>query len=114
MNLLRQGAELLEQVRDSFSTETVTYQRGALTESVQATPGKTEFEYDDGNGVNVAAQVIDFLITKTYLVDKFTKPQAGDRIVFGTKTYEVVPVAGEYFRDSDSYDLTWRIHTKEI
>ncbi len=112
-DLLRQGAQWLEQQRNAYCSSPVTYRRGTTEIAVNATYGQTEYEIDNESGIRVGAQVTDFLI----LAEDFPldEPQAGDQIVTETAIYEVMALGGEkHWRWSDPYRVTMRIHTREI
>lgn len=112
-DLLRQGSQWLEQMRTSHCSIPVTYRREGWAEAeVQATFGRTEYEVEDGYGLRVAAQVMDFLILAD---DLGFEPEPADRIVADGVVYEVMALAGQgHWRWSDPYRTTMRIHTKEI
>lgn len=111
-DLLRQGAQWLEQMRKTHCSSTVEYHHGAQTLSVSATFGKTGIEVTDESGITVDAHVWDFLIQAD---DLGFEPTPGDTVVADGRQYEVLPIAGERcWRWSDPYRVTYRIHTKDI
>ncbi len=117
-DLLRQGAEWLEQQRAQYMASPVEYRRGVQVIPVQATFGKTRFEVEDSSGATVESQVWDFLILAA---DLALEPEPGDEIVApstgsGQATvYEVMNLSGEgCWRWSDPYRTTLRIHTREM
>jgi len=120
-DLLRQGAQWLEQQRAAHCSSPVTYRRpstdsGQATEAViDATFGRTEYEVEDEHGLRVGAEVIDFLVSAEAFSLMFDEPEAGDQIVADGVVYEVMDLAGQgHWRWSDPYRTTMRIHTKEI
>lgn len=97
--------------------DSVTYQRGADSVSITAAIGATEFERDDGDGVQVAFKSTDFIITASEIIlgGFATQPRRGDKIVSGTRTYEVLSINGEpHFSWMDAAGTLMRIHTKLI
>jgi hypothetical protein len=99
----------------------VTYERGADSVVLQATPGKTEFEQTDAQGFRMVSEVRDWLIPATDLVlaGIVTLPERGDRIreTDGdtVHVYEVVPVGGAPpYRFTDPYRTLLRVHVREI
>ena len=112
-DLLRQGAEWLEQQRAAHAASPVTYRRDQDSYAVDATFGRTQYEVEDEYGLRVAAHVTDFLISAD--VFPFAEPEAGDQIVADGVVYEVMDLAGQgHWRWSDPYRKTMRIHTKEV
>jgi hypothetical protein len=114
-DLLRDGLNWLEQQRTAHCSSQVTYRREATELVVNATFGRTEYEVEDEYGIRVAAQVTDFLILAEELSPTFGEPKAGDRIVADGRLYEVMALSGQgFWRWSDPYRTTYRIHTKDV
>jgi hypothetical protein len=114
-DLLRQGSEWLESMRERHCSSQVTYRREAVELVVNATFGRTEYEVEDDYGLRVGAQVTDFLILADDLSPTFDEPEAGDQIVADGRLYEVMPLSGQgHWRWSDPYRTTMRIHTKDM
>jgi len=112
-DLLRQGAQWLEQMRTAHCSSPVEYRRPPEFWTVQATFGKTGFEVADESGLTIKAQVWDFLILADALPG--IEPEPGDVIAVNRRKYEVVNLGGEgCWRWSDPYRQTYRIHTKDI
>ncbi len=118
-DLLRQGSQWLEQQRTAHCSSPVTYRRDQDSHEVVATFGRTEYEVEDGYGLRVGAQVIDFLISAEAF--PFEEPEVGDQVVAPSTgsgqvtVYEVMNLAGQgHWRWSDPYRTTMRIHTKQI
>jgi hypothetical protein len=112
-DLLRQGSQWLGGMLKQYASRPVTYRRGETDLAVDATVGRTQYEVEDGYGLRVAAEVMDFLI----LAEDFTlgEPQAGDQIVVDSTVYEVMALGTTgHWRWSDPHHTTLRIHTKEI
>jgi hypothetical protein len=111
MDLLRNGAEWLEQQRTKHLTTTVTYVRGEHEIEVAVTIGRTKYETDDGHVVRVEYTDHDFLMLASDLVieGQVVEPDRGDLIREGNREYEVLD-----WRYSDPYRITLRISTKEV
>ena len=111
-DLLRQGAEWLEEQRTQHMASPVEYRRGVQVIPVQATFGKTAVEITDTNGATIQSPVWDFLILAA---DLALEPEPGDEIVADGQVYEVMNLAGQgCWRWSDPYRTTLRIHTREM
>ncbi|QDU71044.1 hypothetical protein [Mucisphaera calidilacus] len=110
-DLLRQGAQWLEQQRTTCCSSPVAYRRPPDSVTVNATYGKTDVEMADESGLTVRSHVTDFLILASELG---FGPKQGDQIVADGRVYEVIYLAGEGpWRWSDPYRTTFRIHTKD-
>jgi len=114
-DLLRQGSEWLESMREKHCSSPVTYRRDQESCEVDATFGRTEYEVEDDYGLRVGAQVTDFLVLAEAFSPTFGEPEPGDRIIADGVVYEVMNLAGQgHWRWSDPYRTTMRIHTKEV
>jgi len=112
VDLLRKGAEWLEQQRVAHCSSPVEYLRGEEAYPAQATKGKTDYEVADDYGATIAAHVVDFLIMADELG---LKPEPGDVILSDGQQHEVMDLGAEgCWRWSDPNLITMRIHTKEI
>ncbi len=118
-DLLANAAIWLAQQRTKHLTQQILYRRDALTVTVPATIGKTEFEVDDEFGVVQRIESRDFLILASELIldGIATIPERGDVIEkqAGDQTlqYEVTAPGKEpCWRYSDLHRQTLRIHTK--
>ena len=111
-DLLRQGSQWLESMRETHCSSPVEYRRPPDAVTVSATYGKTDVELADESGLTVRSHVWDFLI----LADALGwEPEPGDVIVADGRRYEVMNLGGEgCWRWSDPYRQTYRIHTKDI
>jgi len=121
MDLLQQGSDWLQQMRNTHASQPVTYSRGAEEVTLNATIGKTTYEVDDEYGVRVQAEVIDFLIMADDMVLGGEKllPEPGDKISVtrgvDIVVFEVMSLAGQgHYRFSDSYGQTLRVHTRQV
>ena len=111
-DLLRQGNQWLESMRETHCSSPVEYRRPPDAVTVNATYGKTDFEVADESGLTIGSHVWDFLILADALG---IEPEAGDVIATDGRRYEVMNLGGEgCWRWSDPYRQTYRIHTKDI
>ena len=114
-DLLKQGAEWLEEKRAALLSSPVTYRRGDQEAMFAATFGRTDYEVEDDTGVRVTGHVADFLVAAEDFVPVFGTPEPGDRIAAEGAIFEVMSLAGQvHWRWSDPYRSTLRIHTREI
>lgn len=98
--------------------DTVTYRRGGSSVQVVATVGKTTRDVDESDGLVTRYESRDFLVTAAELVLGGVRvmPLPGDQVVEGDGTVcELMDFPGEgYWRWSDPYRVTLRIHTKRV
>ena len=114
-DLLRQGSQWLAGMLTQHAASPVTYRRDQVSLELQATFGRTEYEVEDGHGLRVGAEVMDFLIAAADFTQTFTEPEAGDEIVADGVVFEVMSLAGQgHWRWSGPHRTAMRIHTKEI
>ncbi len=117
-DMLRRGAEHLAARRRQHMTSTVTYARAAASVQLPATPGRTEYTQQDGDGFNSAIEVRDWLLTRADLVldGQPAEPQLGDVITTGAgERYQVTaPPDNSDAALAGPYGLTWRVHTRRI
>lgn len=120
-DMLNEGMAWLERQRQAHLTTTVSYHRGAQAVGLFATVGKTVFALDAGHGFRERVESRDYLVAAEDLVlgGAVTLPRRGDRIqeVVGGTTfvYEVMAPGQEpFYRFSDPYHRTLRIHTKLV
>jgi len=111
-DILRKGAEWLEQQRKSFCSSPVLYEHNGQSATVNATWGKTDYEIVGESGMTVGSHVIDFLITAA---DLDFEPEPGDEIEADGVRYEVMPLGDDVrgWRWSDPFRKTYRIHTRQ-
>ena len=113
IDLLGAGSRWLTQQMARFVSTPVLYRRGSVEATVAATVGRTAYEVDDDYGLRVGAHVTDFLIATQAF--PFDRPRAGDQIVLGSTTYEVMALAGQgVWRWSDPDGTLLRIHAREV
>jgi len=117
-DLLRQGSQWLESMRDTHLSSPVTYKRDVVSYPVNATFGRTSYEVADDYGATIQTHVVDFLILGKALP---FEPEPADVIVAPStgsgqaRRYEVMNLGGEgFWRWSDPYRTTMRIHTKDV
>ncbi|HBE68505.1 MAG TPA: hypothetical protein DDW52_10195 [Planctomycetaceae bacterium] len=116
MSLLQNAEAYLREVRRQHLAQLVTYQRGADSVDLLATQGSTDTENDSG-AVVVQSRSIDWILEAADLLLNETEvlPEKGDRIVVGSRIYEVVDLGGEpCFRWHGRDSLSLRVHTKEV
>lgn len=120
MGLLRRGSRWLHETLDADDAESVSITRGAATTSgVAARVGSTPLEVDDGDGMTITVESIDwFVAAAAYRIGgAVTLPAHGDLIrrTLGSTVYvyEVLPIGSEpCFRFSDRERSRLRIHSK--
>ena len=89
-DILKTGAAWLGQQLKASASETVTYTRGAVSVSVQATLGQSLLKLDDNFDGRIQRTDADFVIIAQDLTDAFAarsstfgEPKRGDRITVG-------------------------------
>ena len=115
-DMIQDAVEWLNGQRVAHLSRTVTYQRGVNTVSVSATLGSTTRELIDDLGADIDITIADFIIEAATLIlaSVLITPQRGDLIILGSKTFEVMNLAGaECYRPSDADGVMLRIHVKE-
>jgi len=117
--MLAQGQVWLAAKQKAHASRPVVYRRGGASVTIDATIGKTTFEYTDGYGATIIDQSRDYIVATAELVlgDERTLPLAGDVIEetdAGQRfTYEVTAFGPEPpWRYSDVGRVRLRIHTK--
>lgn len=115
MNMMRAAENWLNNQRNNFFGETVTYihygEQTPVETQIVATRGRTIFRAEDSYGMVIRVHSVDFLVSGDALTEY---PQKGDEIRCGNKKYEVLAPNNEpVWRWSDSGEKTMRIHTKE-
>lgn len=116
-NLLKTGFEYLASKLKSNASDSVTYVRGASRVTIQATFGKTPYQFQSENGFQVGGEVTDFVFSAGDLIlnGNLTTPDIGDKIVTGRATYEAQMVGNEgCWKYSDPFGTMIRFHTKEV
>jgi hypothetical protein len=114
-DLLKQGMDFLDAQRKLYMTEDVRYKRGESHVDLKATVGKTDFEVGEEGSFKVGSHVVDFLVTASDLIINGSAvfPELGDEIIYNDKTFTVLHLPSEgFWRWSDPYGNTMRIHTK--
>jgi len=115
-DLLQSGSEWLASKLKATASQLVTYQRGRDTVSVSATLGTSEEEVFDSSGTSMHTRRSDFIITAEDLVidSETITPLSGDRIIVGTRTYEVMALADGKVYEEFPFNLLLRIHARLI
>jgi hypothetical protein len=116
-DILQSGSEWLAAKLKATASQLVTYQRGRDTVSVSATLGTSEEEvFDSGGGTSMHTRRSDFIVTAEDLVidGETITPRSGDRIVMGSRTYEVMALADGKVYQEIPFGLLLRIHARLI
>ena len=112
-DLLRAGAQWLEQQRKAHCSGTVQYEHAGNVYAVSATVGRTAYDVTTDADLTVGSHAVDFLITAA---DLPFEPGLGDRIELDDVWHEVMPLGDDEkgWRWSDPAHTTYRIHTKHV
>lgn len=120
-NFLESANRWLSGQIDQHLSSSVVYKRGSLAVPVNASKGRTTFEIQDSNGILIAVESRDFLITADNLVLDGIRsiPEVGDRIVETRdgvfEAYEVSNFGLEQpYRYCDPHRIKLRIHTRYV
>ncbi len=111
-DLLETGVAWHETMRKTHMSRDVIYTPLATATPIalKATPGRTQFESGNDAGLIVDAETSDWVIV---YADLGREPEPGDIIVWGARTYEVMPLGGEAcWRYSGVNRTSIRVHTK--
>jgi hypothetical protein len=103
--------------REDHMSAAAVYRRGAVSISLDAAEGATEYPADDGAGAVVMARSIDWIVSAAALTAGGVQllPRKGDLVVAGGRTYEVVDLAAAgCWRWSGGVGIGIRVHTKEV
>ncbi len=116
-DLLQQGSDWLAERLKATASQSVLYSRGANSNIVLATIGRTVFETTSEIGIVERWEARDYLIQAADLA--LGEPRRGDQIRETrngtTYVYEVMAPGNEpAYRFSDPYRKTYRIHTKLV
>lgn len=119
-NMLANGVSRLQDLLQSHAATAITYRRGRVSLSFNATRGQSTFTDQDDMGI-VTVVTSDFLFPVSLLqtldaTASLVEPKAGDVIeVSGQGLYEVLGNDNEPpFRYSDPARTQLRVHTKQI
>ncbi len=113
-DVLQSGLAWLHAQRAAHMVTTATYVPAGSGEAVSldVTASQIRVELADANGFPVSSCVTDFLVAAD---DLTADPVPGDKVIFGSRTYEVLPLGEEpCWRWTDASRLTRRIHTRDI
>lgn len=118
MPLLSRASSWLDSTLAVAAGVSVLIRRGgAVSDSVTAVVGTTEFDETNNDGILERRQSRDYLIAVAdYVIGDVTcEPQPGDQIEEGGRYHRVLPLGDEpCARYSDAERLMWRIHTKLV
>jgi hypothetical protein len=116
--VISRAAEALAASLQSAAGRRIVYQRGSEACELTAYVGQTIFETVSGlDDISEAFYSRDYLFPVCDLIlgGEPADPQAGDRIIDGPSTFEVMRGQGERpYRYSDSGRTLLRVHTKEV
>lgn len=120
-DMLLTGFQFLEEKRSKWMTRPATLIRGEYEVPWDVTVGSHISDVDESDGMQSAARFQDFIgsVATLVLFGEKILPDRGDRIILdieGVKyAYEVIQDGSEdYFRFTDSSQLSIRVHTVEI
>lgn len=117
-DLIQTGNDWLAEQMQAYASQPVTYSRGDDDIELLATAEPPTQELDAAGGAIIDALAIAFVVQAADLVidDTTIKPQRGDVIVFGPRTFGVVePGPGEPpWSYADPYRKLMRIHAREL
>ena len=117
-NMFAKGSEMIERVRSQALVQSVTYQSGIHSITINATPSRTRRNVTDESGMVLVVEQPDWIVSTGDLVinSVLVHPAIGDLITMTvngtTEVYEVAPFPGEsHWRFTDLYANSIRIHT---
>ena len=113
-DLLQTGLAWLHRQRETCLTSPAAYFRrdAETSQSVSVTASQVRRQFLDAEGIPVYASVMDFIMNSESLA---LPPEAGDRIEFNGRRYEVAPLDDDRcWRWTDQSRLAVRIHTRDI
>lgn len=117
-NLLKRGERWLADKQTKLTSETVTYVVSVASVGVSATIGRSTFDVEDVNGLQISVETIDFIIPFDELViDGLAyEPQPGNRVEWDGRRYEVSsPGPGlPHWKWDGEFRSRYRIHTKFV
>lgn len=117
MTVLTNAEAWLRKQRTTHAAKSVTYSRAALSSTVKATRGQSEFETDDGETVT-KSKMVDWIIDKADLTlnGAETAPEVDDQITDSHgHVYRVAPMGQDpHFREHGSDGLSYRIHAVRV
>ena len=99
----------------STAGSTVTYQRASDTVTITAVRGRSTHTAESTEGIVYEAESVDYLVAAADLIlaGSTITPAAGDLIVDGDETFEVLAEGGSPpYEPSDPDGATLRIHTR--
>jgi hypothetical protein len=116
-DLIRDGAAFLADALRSSAGTAVVYSRGASSQTVIATIGKSIFESQDASGVVETWESRDFIVRLSDLPfgepqrnDRITETIGGSSIVYAVSAPRGVPL----FHYADAFGQSAKIHAKRI
>lgn len=117
MSLLSDAAAYRAEVREAAYGQEIVYSRGELTATFIARVGLLE-RLIETNTSSMYTHESDFVFAialAVWSVGGAFIPQPGDKITLGGKVYEVANLGNtQCYEESDSFGVSWRVHTKEV
>jgi hypothetical protein len=118
-SVLKQAVAGAMRAQNAFAGETVTYSRGLSPSSsvvLTAIPTLHEYTIDEGQAVLTVFESHDWLIDVAALVIDGTaaEPAAGDQVVLGGLTYQVVAPGGMAAYGLEADGRRYRVHSQRI
>lgn len=113
-DLLQTGVTYLLSALSSHASRQVTYRRGVLSATINATLGNSAFEQQADDGSVMRFESRDYILSTPTISAAIGLPQVGDYIDDGDIRYEVLPVSTlQSYKYLDPFRLGLRIHTKK-
>ncbi len=118
-DIMQRGSSWLAGKLQTQVSQSVTYTHNAqaVGSGLKATPGRSMFEQDNGEGGIIRFESQDFIFTadELTLAGNVIEPENGDRVTWNGNTFEVLGSSGEPSRRySDGYRNQVRVHTKQV
>ena len=120
-NIIQDGLAWFQEQLHAAGGVSVSYQRGALSVTITATPKPHEYEVVDDDGFGIVMLSRDYIVNVSDLVLAGAEfaPRSGDRIVetLGgvAQTFEVMALGQKHeYEPFDSDGLMLLVHTKKV
>lgn len=112
-DLLDSGLAWLAQKMRGHASAALAYQRGESSITVNGTWARVDREVSEGTDFRLQNELRDLLVP----ADEMTlgEPLVGDRVIEGSRTYEVLPLEGtQHWQWLGNRERMYRIHVKRI
>lgn len=115
-NMLADGAQTLADNLDAYASSTITYKRGASSDTLLATIGDPDVEVDVEDTLGLASKAVVFIVTVANLPSFVgSDPQVDDQIIYNGTTYKTFPFNGPFvWEKSDPLGIRIRIYATEV